>query len=262
MLEYFGVPNVCADMTLEGCSEVVRVGLRFEGQEEALVEREVSTAAGHQSACIAASDLSGTGGAIDYACGNAWQICFSIGRMQIGANLLAGCPTMEVGDHGRAALLRACARIIIPPILVSCAASSHIISSLPVQVKGCRTLPDMNLPLQCFQVGFDCSLETDCDKCVANGCGWCAAEESAGDTGQGKCMDGNMWGALCDDCGTNCSCSWNFGKCPMKKADMNKIAQTIKAHEDALANVSGRINRTFYDIAHHEVLQVHVMPAV
>jgi hypothetical protein len=95
-------------MTLEGCSEVVRVGLRFEGQEEALVEREVSTAAGHQSACIAATDLAGTGvGAIDAACGNGWQMCFSIGRMQIGANLLAGCPTIEVGDHGKAVLLRA-----------------------------------------------------------------------------------------------------------------------------------------------------------
>ena len=48
----------------------------------------------------------------------------------------------------------------------------------------------------------------------------------------------------------------------MKKADMNKIAQTIKVHEDALANVSGRLNRTFYDIAHHEALQVHLVPAV
>ena len=24
----------------------------------------------------------------------------------------------------------------------------------------------------------------------------------------GTCMEGNVWGALCGDCGTNCSCSW------------------------------------------------------
>lgn len=71
-------------------------------------------------------------------------------------------------------------------------------------------------------------------------------------------MDGNVWGPLCEDCGTNCSCSWNYGKCPMKKADMNKIAQTIQVHEDALANVSARLNRTFYDIAHDRVLLVGV----
>ena len=88
---------MCADMTLEGCSKVVRVGLRFKGQDEDLVVREVSAAAGHQSACIAHADLAGNDfAAINAACGNEWQLCFTIAGLQVGANLLAGCPKIEV----------------------------------------------------------------------------------------------------------------------------------------------------------------------
>ena len=127
-LQLFGVANMCADMTLEGCSEVVRVGLRFEGQEEALVEREISAAAGHQSACIAAADLAGSDfGAIDAACGDGWQLCFSIGRMRIGANFLAGCPKIEVRDDRKRVLLnRACPSILFSMRIHACSIPQHL----------------------------------------------------------------------------------------------------------------------------------------
>ena len=73
---YFGVSDLCADMTLEGYSETVRVGLRFKNQDAALVEQEV--APGSAIACTSAADLGGT--PIDTACGTAWQLCFTFDR--------------------------------------------------------------------------------------------------------------------------------------------------------------------------------------
>ena len=45
-MQWLGIDNVCADMTLEGCSETVRVGLRFKSQATALVEQELSLSSG------------------------------------------------------------------------------------------------------------------------------------------------------------------------------------------------------------------------
>ena len=97
LLQPFGVDNLCADITLEGCSEIVRVGIRFASQEHALVEQELSMSSG--TACASAGSLGHT--AIDEACGTSWSLCATFDRsgattLQIGQNYLAGCPTIQV----------------------------------------------------------------------------------------------------------------------------------------------------------------------
>ena len=114
---------------------------------------------------------------------------------------------------------------------------------------GGNTLDPITLPLDCFETGFRCNRETDCDTCVANGCGWCAEEESVGNTGKGACMEGNVWGPICGDCGNNCSCSWNYGKCPMRQADMSERKEMIDQHQSALANISTDLRRLYKNIS-------------
>ena len=75
-MQWLGIDNICADMTLEGCSETVRVGLRFKSQATALVEQELSLSNG--ATCTSAAALGGT--PLDSACGPNWQLCFTFDR--------------------------------------------------------------------------------------------------------------------------------------------------------------------------------------
>ena len=215
----------CADSLChaEGCSEVVRVGLRFEGQERALATTEIKKSDGEAEACISSTDL--VDSPIDMACGSSWSLCISFARLQIGSNFISGCPTIMVK------------------------------SCTPLWPPGAPAV-SLPLPLDCFETGFECARETDCDTCIANGCGWCASDEAEGADSAGKCMEGNVWGPLCDECGANCSCAWNYGKCPMKRADMALIRARVQNQMDALENVSSRLNRTFDSIANGDRLDV------
>ena len=152
----------------------------------------------------------------------------------------------------------------VPVTLLGCCLPVMLTLLYLLQVKDCQLpwprgaapIPSFDLPLDCFDSGFECSRETDCDKCTENGCGWCAADEFAGSTGTGKCLEGNSWGPICDECGSNCSCSWNYGKCPMKTADMSLIAREMSVHAQALANVSIQLHDTFDDVSHGHKLEV------
>ena len=75
-MQWWGIDNICADMTLEGCSEKVRVGLRFKSQTTALVEQELSLSGG--ATCTSSAALGGT--PLDAACGPDWQLCFTFDR--------------------------------------------------------------------------------------------------------------------------------------------------------------------------------------
>ena len=165
-LDAFGFESICADIEKRGCNNTVRVGLRFESETEPIVTEEIS--ASGEPVCTSAADLALTPfNVINGACGSGWRICASLGStLQMGVNFLAGCPTIEID--------------------------------------GCRAwgfgpeLPAIKMNLDCFEAGFMCSRATDCDKCIASGpgdggwggCGWCAADESAGKKGTGKCMEG------------------------------------------------------------------------
>jgi len=92
-LRVFGIDDICADMELEGCSEVVRVGLRFAQEEQAIVTEEISAGSG-ASACASSAALGPS--ALNQACGDSWRICVSFASLQIGRNHLAGCPTIQV----------------------------------------------------------------------------------------------------------------------------------------------------------------------
>ena len=69
-------------------------------------------------------------------------------------------------------------------------------------------------------------------------------------------MEGNVWGPICGDCGSNCSCSWNYGKCPMKKVDLDALYQTLHVHELALANVSNQLTATWVNIEEGDKFKV------
>jgi hypothetical protein len=223
-LQVFGIDNMCVDFTLKGCSQVLGVGLRFARAQAAFAETEVST--GNAPVCVSAVDLGDS--PIDYACGAQWSLCLRMDRMVVGQNYFAGCPTIEIAQCK-------------PPWS----------SGAPMIVP---------LPLDCFESGFECRRQTNCDECIANGCGWCADDEKDGAEGKGSCQDGNIWGPLCEDCGSlNCSCSWNYGKCPLKKVDMAKMAQEIKDQSFALANVSSQLTRTFDRISTGDSLLVSPM---
>jgi len=288
-LRVFGIDDICADMELEGCSEVVRVGLRFAHEEQAMVTEEISTGGG-ASACASSAELGPS--ALNQACGDSWRICVSFASLQIGRNHLAGCPTIQValplfllwyrcdfqagtcrnicgkkhlwGARSTASVSVALPGRVVPVTLLGCRFPVMLTLLYLLQVKDCQLpwppgaapIPSFDLPLDCFDSGFECSRETDCDKCIENGCGWCAADEFAGNTGTGKCLEGNSWGPICDECGSNCSCSWNYGKCPMKKADMSLIAREMSVHAQALANVSSQLHDTFDDVSHGHKLEV------
>eukprot|EP00291_Cryptomonas_curvata_P016149 CAMPEP_0172154870 /NCGR_PEP_ID=MMETSP1050-20130122/2289_1 /TAXON_ID=233186 /ORGANISM="Cryptomonas curvata, Strain CCAP979/52" /LENGTH=116 /DNA_ID=CAMNT_0012823663 /DNA_START=421 /DNA_END=767 /DNA_ORIENTATION=- len=103
----------------------------------------------------------------------------------------------------------------------------------------------MNLPLDCFDVGEDCSVHADCDSCIESGCGWC----SAGFDSQHSCMAGGPAGPFCDTCGTPCGCNWDYGRCPTPKAELaggarrgaqRDAAQRVGPGDEALLARGGR----------------------
>ena len=137
-------------------------------------------------------------------------------KTKIGGNKCATPTTMGLGPAGSRALQKK--MYIMGPGLQAPVTKKN---KKCRQVRTCNLMgrslqAPVSLPLACSENGYLCSLAKDCDTCIDKGCGWCASEEYEGKAGggmyvcmyKGTCMEGNVWGALCGDCGSNCSCSW------------------------------------------------------
>mmetsp|Transcript_38448 Transcript_38448/g.60013 ORF Transcript_38448/g.60013 Transcript_38448/m.60013 type:complete len:389 (-) Transcript_38448:4774-5940(-) len=201
-LSVFGLQDVCADLRLEPCQSSVGVGVRFSGSDD-FIFRQSFSADSHET-CQAAENLTS---ALQYACGNDVELCVNFMRngqpsLRIGENFLTGCPTVTI---------KSC----VPPFGVE--------------------VPDMELPLDCFTLGKECSSYATCDHCVENDCGWCSSTN--------KCMAGGWRHPWCETCGgqDGCDCSWNYGSCPVAPKEIDAQQEALKNKQTQLSGLDTKL---------------------
>mmetsp|Transcript_27794 Transcript_27794/g.68703 ORF Transcript_27794/g.68703 Transcript_27794/m.68703 type:complete len:298 (+) Transcript_27794:37-930(+) len=209
-----GLGDMCADMDVAGCGEAVSFGLRFAAQ------RPGGTYLFQQTLDMSSDEVCGTPGnftgtAVQLICGSQAKLCLTFMRdgvntLKVGPDFTSGCPS--------------------------------------IKLEGCRLLtgqlPDIVLPLDCFDEGSECSQYSSCDKCIEAGCGWC----SAGYASDHACMPGDKYKPVCDVCGQGGDCDWNFGSCPIPQDQLVRQERLLNQTRDELAKVSVAMSNLERDV--------------